>query len=70
MRATKQIPIERGNLGEAIKSLENAGKMIKQEQRSIAIAPEGTRRRKVSTGDTDYQFKKGIHCKKLNVPNY
>ena len=60
LRASGQIPIERSNLTEAISSLEKAGKMIKEQRRSICIAPEGTRRRKPSSEEPDYQFKKGI----------
>lgn len=55
------IPIDRGNLQKAIKSLEKAATQIKEEKKTIAVSPEGTRRRKKSVGNIDQllPFKKG-----------
>lgn len=55
------IPIKRTNLKSAIKSLELAADQVKEERKTIAISPEGTRRRKKSIGSVEQllQFKKG-----------
>lgn len=55
------IPIKRTKLQSAIDSLKVAAEQVKRENRMIAISPEGTRRRKNSTGDVEQllPFKKG-----------
>ena len=55
------IGIKRGKLEEAKKSLAKAEKRILEEKKTIAIAPEGTRRRTKSIGDVSQllPFKKG-----------
>jgi len=60
LKAIGQIPIDRENLSAAVKSLNDTGEMIRNEQKSVAIAPEGTRRRSKSGGPDQIQgFKKG-----------
>jgi len=55
-----QIPIDRSNLQAAIETLKAAGQLARVEKKSIAVAPEGTRRRSNSTGpDQLLPFKKG-----------
>jgi len=55
------IPIVRGKLEDAKTALRNAALKVKDEKKSIVISPEGTRRRKKSTGTIDQllPFKKG-----------
>lgn len=55
------IPIDRGNLKNAIESLKKAEKQIEVEKKKISISPEGTRRRKKSIGSVEQllPFKKG-----------
>lgn len=56
-----QIPIDRSNLQAAIETLKAAGQLARVEKKSIAVAPEGTRRRSNSTGpDQLLPFKKGM----------
>jgi len=60
MKIIGQIPIDRDNLASAIESLKETGEMIREEQKNVGIAPEGTRRRSESTGPDQLQpFKKG-----------
>lgn len=56
----KAVPIDRNNLKEAIKSLKRLLKLT-IGGRNVMIAPEGTRRRKLSTpdGENILPFKKG-----------
>jgi 1-acyl-sn-glycerol-3-phosphate acyltransferase len=54
------IPIDRGNLQSAIESLNQTASLVIEEDRSIGISPEGTRRRSPSIGpDQLLPFKKG-----------
>lgn len=58
------IPINRDNLSSAIDSLNTARDVILNEGHNVAIAVEGTRRRKRSVDHSDYrqnlmEFKKG-----------
>eukprot|EP00744_Colponema_vietnamica_P002536 GILI01003962.1.p1 GENE.GILI01003962.1~~GILI01003962.1.p1 ORF type:complete len:312 (-),score=70.69 GILI01003962.1:55-990(-) len=58
--ALGHVPIDRGNLESAIHSLDVACQKIKSSGKSIAIAPEGTRRRSPSGGPEHLlPFKKG-----------
>lgn len=60
MRATGQIPIDRENLNSAIATLQSTANLASSEHKTIAIAPEGTRRRSNSIGpDQVLPFKKG-----------
>lgn len=71
LKFLRAVPIDRNNLQDAMKSFEKL-----QEQttvgRNVMIAPEGTRRRKLSTenGENIQPFKKGpFHfAKKSNLP--
>jgi 1-acyl-sn-glycerol-3-phosphate acyltransferase len=55
------IPIKRKHLQSAIESLKEAARRVKKLRKNICIAPEGTRRRTLSTGSVDQllPFKKG-----------
>ena len=54
------IPIDRGNIEKAKKSLDKAAEYILKHKKSVSIAPEGTRRRKNSdTKPRIMDFKKG-----------
>jgi len=48
LHAMGAIPIDRGNLEKAKESLAKAGEYITKNNKSVSIAPEGTRRRKNS----------------------
>ena len=55
------IPIDRGNLEKAKESLAKAAEYINKNNKSVSIAPEGTRRRKNSdTQPRIAPFKKGL----------
>lgn len=55
------IPIDRGNLEKAKESLNKAAEYIKSKNKSVSIAPEGTRRRKNSDVEPRIaRFKKGL----------
>lgn len=50
LKISGAIPIQRENLTEAKKSLNIAAELAVEQDRSIGIAPEGTRRRSASIG--------------------
>jgi len=59
--STGHVLIDRKNLKDAIAGLDHAGERVKHENKSIVIAPEGTRRRAPSRDDGEHllPFKKG-----------
>lgn len=60
LRSVGQIPIDRENLSSAITTLQSTANLASSEHKTIAIAPEGTRRRSPSFGsDQMLPFKKG-----------
>jgi 1-acyl-sn-glycerol-3-phosphate acyltransferase len=60
MKTIGQIPIDRANLTSAIETLNTTAHVATSESRTVAIAPEGTRRRSNSVGpDQLLPFKKG-----------
>ena len=60
LKLTGMISIDRENLHSAIQSLNKTAEIVKSEQRSFGIAPEGTRRRSRSIGrDSLQKLKKG-----------
>lgn len=61
LKAHGTVPIDRTNLKNAIDSLSVAAEMVKKDQKSIIVSPEGTRRRSKSIGDGSelLPFKKG-----------
>lgn len=60
LKVNAQVPIDRNDRTSAIGSLNIAGELAQKEAKTIAIAPEGTRRRSESTGpDHLLPFKKG-----------
>lgn len=60
LRAVGQIPIDRENLNSAIATLQSTANYASSEHKTIAIAPEGTRRRSPSFGQGQMlPFKKG-----------
>lgn len=60
MKTIGQIPIDRANLTSAIETLNTTAHVATSESRTVAIAPEGTRRRSNSVGpDQLLAFKKG-----------
>eukprot|EP01017_Pseudomicrothorax_dubius_P040970 TRINITY_DN6503_c0_g1_i1.p1 TRINITY_DN6503_c0_g1~~TRINITY_DN6503_c0_g1_i1.p1 ORF type:complete len:294 (-),score=57.60 TRINITY_DN6503_c0_g1_i1:877-1758(-) len=61
MRNYGHVPIARSNLKSAIESLQRAGELVNHEKLSVAISPEGTRRRSNSLGSAEQfaEFKKG-----------
>lgn len=60
MKLAGHIPIDRQNLKYAIETLKGTASFAVSEKKTIAIAPEGTRRRALSTGpDELLPFKKG-----------
>ena len=70
LRVGRVIPINRTNLTEAIKTLDQTSVYLKKNY-SLVVAPEGTRRRKASITEQDqspdFKFKKGpFHLAKQN----
>lgn len=60
MKSIGQIPIDRENLNSAISTLNTTANAAISEHKTIAIAPEGTRRRSPSIGPEQLlPFKKG-----------
>eukprot|EP00330_Aristerostoma_sp_ATCC50986_P002244 CAMPEP_0114589146 /NCGR_PEP_ID=MMETSP0125-20121206/11672_1 /TAXON_ID=485358 ORGANISM="Aristerostoma sp., Strain ATCC 50986" /NCGR_SAMPLE_ID=MMETSP0125 /ASSEMBLY_ACC=CAM_ASM_000245 /LENGTH=279 /DNA_ID=CAMNT_0001785897 /DNA_START=32 /DNA_END=868 /DNA_ORIENTATION=+ len=60
LKLTGQIPVDRGDLEQAKKSLDEAAQLCRRENRFISISVEGKRRRDPSTGpDQLLPFKKG-----------
>lgn len=55
------IPIERAQREQSVNALKNAAMQCKRDKKTVGIFPEGTRRRRPSTGDASQllPFKKG-----------